>query len=73
MPPGPPPGALGAFDRPTERPNEPISHGLPIGPGGGPEVLSNPAGQPAMTLLQQLANQPYASDDLRQLLNAFQR
>jgi hypothetical protein len=26
---------------PTERPDEPITHGLPFGPGGGPEVLSN--------------------------------
>lgn len=25
---------------PTERPGEPITHGLPFGPGGGPEVLA---------------------------------
>src|ERR1019366_1401153 len=35
-----PAGARGAIDRPTERPNEPVTHGLPVGPGGGPEVLS---------------------------------
>jgi hypothetical protein len=27
------------FNRPTERPDEPVTHGLPSGPGGGPEVL----------------------------------
>ena len=26
--------------RPTERPNEPVTHGLPSGPGGGPETLT---------------------------------
>jgi hypothetical protein len=25
--------------RPTELPNEPVTHGLPTGPGGGPEAL----------------------------------
>lgn len=25
---------------PTQRPDEPITHGLPFGPGGGPEVLA---------------------------------
>lgn len=36
-------GAPGAspvpFDAPTQRPNEPITHGVDIGPGAGPEVL----------------------------------
>jgi hypothetical protein len=35
----PPPGSLGAFNRPTETAN-PVTHGLPSGPGGGPEVLA---------------------------------
>lgn len=38
-PPGPAPGSFGAFNRPTEYPNEPLTAGLPIGPGPGPEVL----------------------------------
>lgn len=37
--PTPAPGSLGAFDRPSDRPNEPITHGAPFGPGGGPEVM----------------------------------
>lgn len=66
--PGPAPGSLGAFGRPSDRPNEPTTHGLPTGPGGGPEVLRTQA-TAARTLIQQLANSPYASDDLRDLLN----
>jgi hypothetical protein len=38
-PPGVAPGGLGPLTRPTERPGEPITHGLASGPGGGPEVL----------------------------------
>lgn len=34
-PPPPPPDLY----RPTENPNEPVTHGLPMGPGGGPEAL----------------------------------
>ena len=32
------PGNL-PLTRPTERPNEPVTHGLPVGPGAGPEAL----------------------------------
>lgn len=39
--PVPMPGAL-AFDRPTERPGEPVTHGAPVGPGAGPEALGLP-------------------------------
>lgn len=38
---------------PTQRPNEPIQHGLPSGPGAGPEVLQPQSGTSAS--LQQLA------------------
>lgn len=34
------PGEASTLDRPTERPDEPVTHGLPVGPGGGPEVLT---------------------------------
>lgn len=40
MPQGPLPGSLG-FTDPSQRPGEPVQHGLPMGPGGGPEVLGN--------------------------------
>lgn len=42
----PPPGSLPAFGRPTERPNEPVTHGAASGPGGGPEVLFQPPPDP---------------------------
>jgi len=51
----------GDFFGPSTRPGEPVTHGVDIGPGGGPEVLGLSAGgaQPAsgqMTaLLQQLS------------------
>src|ERR1035437_7628277 len=38
------PGAAGPLSRPTERPNEPVTHGLPMGPGGGPETLDGIGG-----------------------------
>lgn len=40
--PGALPGSLGALHDPTGRPGEPVTHGLPTGPGGGPEVLQPP-------------------------------
>ena len=68
----PNPGQWGAFNRASERPDEPLTHGMARGPGGGPEVLSTQAGRPALSLIQQLANQPYASDEIRTLLNILQ-
>lgn len=35
------PGQLPPLDRPTERPNEPVTAGAKLGPGPGPEVLPN--------------------------------
>lgn len=32
-------GSNGPLTRPSERPNEPVTHGLPVGPGAGPEAL----------------------------------
>lgn len=37
--PGPAPGSL-PFTGPTQRPLEPVTQGLPIGPGAGPEALT---------------------------------
>lgn len=33
------PGAMGPLNRPTEMPDQPITAGLPSGPGPGPEAL----------------------------------
>jgi hypothetical protein len=70
-PPGAPqamggPVNLPAFNRPSERPGEPTTHGLPIGPGGGPEVLGMPP-QNVGQLIDQLARQPFAGQAIQQL------
>jgi hypothetical protein len=41
--PPPPPGSIPSLTAPTERPNEPVTAGLPVGPGPGPEALGAPA------------------------------
>jgi hypothetical protein len=64
-----PPGSFGAFDRPTERPGEPVTAGSPSGPGVGPEALSfNQRAdadleslRPYLPTLELLASQPDTS------------
>lgn len=69
---GPPPGSLGDFLRPTERPNEPLTAGIPMGAGPGPEALgslqqSDPdqedmlALAPKLPMLELVANLPDTS------------
>jgi hypothetical protein len=38
-PPPPGPGELPGLTDPTNRPGEPVTHGLPFGPGGGPGIF----------------------------------
>lgn len=68
-PPPPAPGSFGAFTRPTEVPNEPLTAGLPIGPGAGPEALAsapNPAGDVEAQLLAMYRQSP--NNDILRLL-----
>lgn len=69
-------GANGPLTRPTERPNEPVTHGLPVGPGAGPEALTGigaAARQGAVEqgtlthLLTSLAAQPNATSAIQDL------
>lgn len=56
--PGPQPGSFGAFDRPTDRPHEPISAGAPFGPGPGAEAMGigpQGPGSSLVAMLSQLA------------------
>jgi hypothetical protein len=60
--------------RPTERPNEPVTAGLPTGPGAGPEALSTgPQAPPTNTpqtgrdFFVGLAAQPGAPTAIRNL------
>ena len=39
---GPAPGELGPLTGPSVRPNEPVTHGLNVGPGAGSEVFAKP-------------------------------
>lgn len=70
MPPPPTP-----FSAPTERPNEPVTAGAPMGPGPGPEALGGPppgAGyQSALSTLQQVVAAS-GSDEASALLARMQ-
>ncbi len=67
------PADLGPFNRPTERPGEPLTTGIPSGPGAGPEALAatnraDPdleAMRPYLPTLELLASQPNASPTAR--------
>lgn len=60
------PGSFGPLDRPTERPGEPLTTGLPTGPGAGPEILGIGDTDPD-TELRAIYLQ-FPSEDLRELL-----
>ena len=62
--PGPPPGSL-LFTHPTTRPTEPITAGMPFGPGPGPEALGQ--GPSVADQLSALASMPNASSTLQDL------
>ena len=53
-PAGPSPGDL-PFLHPTQRPNEPVTAGIPQGPGPGPEVLTMNQGNPNDPLMMAVA------------------
>lgn len=64
----------GDFLRPTERPDEPVTAGVPVGPGPGPEALSIRDDQGLTDILgylpalEILASQPGSSQQLRTLV-----
>ncbi len=59
------PGA-NPFTRPTERPSEPVTAGLPIGPGPGPEALTTVA--PAQDQVGDVLRMLYAQNPNNDLL-----
>lgn len=71
------PGVVG-FDEPTQRPDEPVTAGVPIGPGPGTEALQGPtpvqvgAGSGAMTSLLQGMSATDTTGILGQLMQAAQ-
>ena len=69
-PQGPVPGSLPGLSAPTQRPDEPVTHGLPMGPGAGPEVLMNTGGNAHANVASQLsalAATPGATSDVAAL------
>lgn len=60
-------GSFGAFTRPTERPNEPVQAGLPIGPGPGTDATMIPGGDDVSLQLRALYL-AYPNEHLRQLI-----
>lgn len=46
------PDAVPALDAPSQRPGEPVTAGLPIGPGQGPEALAPGPVDPAVATIQ---------------------
>lgn len=73
VPPGSPPagpgggGGLLPFNRPTDRPGEPLTHGLSTGPGMGPEVLHMPTSDPSLDELRAIY-QMFPTEQLRELI-----
>lgn len=64
------PGALD-FARASERPNEPVTAGLPTGPGPGPEILGL-GGQPAADDIGQTLRAIYQANPSNDLLRLIE-
>jgi hypothetical protein len=68
-PTGPRPGGVVPLDAPSQRPNEPLTAGLPVGPGPGPEALGDLAGLGGDVNMQLRAIfSRYPNEDLRRVL-----
>ena len=61
-----PPGGLGPLDAPTQNPNQPLTAGMPSGPGPGPEALGGGGLSPIDEVRAMFAANP--NDDMRRLL-----
>lgn len=69
LPPAPAPGQVVPLDAPSMRPDEPVTAGLPVGPGAGVEALGPFAGQGEDVGMQLRAiYAQFPNEDLRSLL-----
>lgn len=48
-------GQAGVLGAPSARPSEPVTAGLPTGPGPGPQALAQPYGSPIADVLRRVA------------------
>jgi hypothetical protein len=70
--------AITTLNSPTERPDEPITQGSPMGAGAGPEILNLPTAMPnelddAVSALQILFLQNPRNQDVRRALETIER
>jgi hypothetical protein len=70
--------AITTLNSPTERPDEPITQGSPMGAGAGPEILNLPTAMPnelddAVSALQILFLQNPRNQDVRRALETMER
>lgn len=72
VPEGPPPGGLGDLFDPTARPNEPLTAGMPFGPGAGPNPFTQESGDPELDILRELYRAT-GSESLRALIEDLSR
>lgn len=63
----PPPAPVGLFG-PSIRPDEPVTHGLPTGPGGGPEILDLGTDDDDVLVALRAAYDAFPSSDLLRLI-----
>ena len=61
------PPALTPLDAPTQRPNEPVTTGLPVGAGAGPEALGDTGEVPVLDKLRAIYR-AYPNPDLLELI-----
>jgi hypothetical protein len=67
------PGQLGAFNRPTERPTEPVTAGASFGAGPTPRTqFAVPVNDPVLTELRALYS-AYPSTELADMLDSYVR
>lgn len=69
----PPPGSLTSLGAPSDHPNEPVTAGLALGPGPGPEALSAPPAVNDDLYELRALYQQFPHDDLRRLIERAER
>jgi hypothetical protein len=67
------PGSLGAFNRPTERPDEPVTAGASFGPGRTPTSSFAPPTQDPVVMELRALYSAYPSDELADMLDSYIR
>lgn len=67
------PGSLGAFNRPTERPDEPVTAGASFGPGRTPMPQYAIPSEDSVVLELRALYSAYPSDELADMLDSYIR